>query len=61
MVSARDRLLSGGGMKFGSFWAWDVKLEPNLCLDGSDAVLETGVKVSLWAAQTFLSSLGLDV
>ena len=38
-----------------------MKLEPNLCFDGSDAVLEMGVKVSLWAAQMFLSSLGLDV
>ena len=47
MVSARDRLLSGGGMKFGRFWARDVKLEPNLCLVGSAAVLGTGVKFSL--------------
>ena len=38
-----------------------MKLEPNLCFDGSDVVLEMGVKVSLWAAQMFLSSLGLDV
>ena len=47
MVSARDELLSGGGTKFGSFWACEVKLEPNLCLVGSAAVLGTGVKFSL--------------
>ena len=47
IVSARDKLLSGGGTKFGSFWACDVKLEPNLCLVGSAAVLGTGVKFSL--------------
>ncbi len=47
MVSARDRLLSGGGTKFGSLWACEVKLEPNLCLVGSAAVLGIGVKFSL--------------
>ena len=61
MVSASDWLLSVVGARLGSFCAWDVKLEPNLCLDGSERVFEIGVKFSLWAAQIFLSSLGLDV
>ena len=61
MVSASDWLLLGGGTMLGSLWAWDVKLEPNLCFDGSAAVLGMGVKVSLWTAHMFLSSLGLEV
>ena len=61
MVLASDWLLSVVGARLGSFCAWDVKLEPNLCLDGSERVFGMGVKFSLWAAQIFLSSLGLDV
>ncbi len=48
-------------LELGSFCAWDVKLEPNLCFDGSEEVFGIGVKFSLWADQMFLSSLGLDV
>ena len=61
MVSASDWLSLVGGKISGSFCACEVKLEPNRCLEGSAAVLETGVKVSLWASQRFLSSLGRDV
>ena len=61
MVSASDWWLSVVVARLGSFCARDVKLEPNLCLDGSERVFEIGVKFSLWAAQIFLSSLGLDV
>ena len=47
IVSASDWLLSDVVARFGSFCTWEVKLEPNLCLDGSEAVLGMGVKFSL--------------
>ena len=61
MVSASDWLLSVVVARLGSLCTWEVKLEPNLCLDGSEEVFGMGVKFSLCAAQMFLSSLGLDV
>ena len=60
-MSASDWLLSDVVARLGSRCTWAVKLDPNLCLDGSEEVLGIGVKLSLWAAQMFLSSLGLDV
>ena len=47
MVSASDWLLSDVVARLGSRCAWAVKLEPNLCLDGSEEVLGMGVKLSL--------------
>ena len=47
MVSASDWLLSVVVARLGSLCTWDVKLEPNLCLDGSEDVFGMGVKFSL--------------
>ena len=47
MVSASDWLLSVVVARLGSLCTWDVKLDPNLCLDGSEDVFGMGVKFSL--------------
>ena len=36
MVSARDELLSGGGTKFGSFWACEIGAEMLAMSGGGD-------------------------